>query len=144
MAARLDDVEHAVHIDIETEPRVLAQRQCQETGQRKHTVDTVERIEQLMQPCDVAAHDPHPLVLREKRGDFRRAQRVIVEQHDLARPRFEQLLGDVRADQARAAGQQKPPAADLHDPCILRFSRRLSCLPCRVKSPCRKQRAISP
>src|SRR5437764_17348 len=60
MAARLDDVEHAVHIDIETEPRVLAQRQCQETGQRKEAVDTVERVEQLMQPRDVAAHDPDP------------------------------------------------------------------------------------
>jgi hypothetical protein len=92
-----------------------------EARDREHAVHAVERVEQLVDAQDVPAHQLDARIVHEVLHHLGRAERVVVEQDDLAGIRGEELPRHFGADHAHAAGGEKLVAGNFHDgpPCPL-------------------------
>jgi hypothetical protein len=77
IAARLENIDLSVDIDREPEARILAERKRQETGNGEHAIGAFERIIELVDPQDVAAHQPDPRIFHKRSNGIRTAERKL-------------------------------------------------------------------
>ena len=103
----LDDVVGPVDHNLEREARLLGALRDPQGRLVEDDVDAARQLGNQLAIADVALDEPDGSVGERPGEVLAPAAHEVVEHDDLLRPGLHELVGDVRADRARAAGNER-------------------------------------